>query len=204
MVIEGSKILRAPRADVWRALNDPAFLQRAIPGCRTVTRISDSELALGLSAAVGPIKTSFDSRLTIGDVVEQHSYVLSGQGDAGPAGSATGTVRVVLDDVDGGTRLDYSAETQISGRVAQLGTRLIDSAARKFSEEFFANVARLLAPPASADARVPSADTLPGPAAPPATGASTAASDLAGLGWRLALGCAVGSCAGTLVAGLLR
>lgn len=202
MLIEGSKTLASPREEVWRALNDPDFLRRSIPGCRQVKAVSPDELEVGLTVAVGPIKANFDTRLQIRDVQELESYVLQGSGSAGAAGSGSGTVRVALSDIPGGTRLDYSAETEISGRVAQLGARMIDSTARRFAEEFFANISRILNPPAAGiDA---SAKGQGAPSAMDVGRSDTAAQSAGGwpasLAWKLALGCAVGSFLGNLAA----
>lgn len=198
MLIEGSKTLAAPRAAVWKALNDPELLRLTIPGCREVAELAPGKLEIGLSAAVGPIKTSFNVELDKLDVVELESYTLRGKGSAGAAGSASGAVRVALSDIDQGTLLTYAAETEISGKVAQLGARLIDAAARRFSEEFFANIARRLGPAATAGASpTPSASSARAVPAPHEPAAATALSRLA---WKLALGCGVGSFLGSLAA----
>jgi carbon monoxide dehydrogenase subunit G len=217
MLIEGTKILGVPRDAVWRALNDPVFLQTVIPGCRRVAEPSPGQLVMELGAAVGPIKANFAVEAQKLEVVEGESYVLAGKGSAGVAGAASGRARLRLSDVPGGTQLDYSAETEITGRVAQLGARMIDSTARKFSEEFFANVARAMAgdaPKSRADAVSPATApaafaTRASPVAPGAVQASggidAALGRLAldGIVWRLALGCAAGSFVGTLVAAIV-
>jgi len=206
MLIEGSKTLASPREEVWRALNDPDFLSRSIPGCRQVKALSPDELEVGLTVSVGPIKANFDTRLQIRDVQERESYVLQGSGSAGAAGSGSGTVRVALSDIPGGTQLDYSAETEISGRVAQLGARMIDSTARRFAEEFFANISRMLNPPAPA---VDASAKWRGRSSEPDAASSGAAAQIAArwpasLAWKLALGCAVGSFLGNLAAAWVR
>lgn len=220
MLIEGTKILALPRAEVWRALNDPAFLQSVIPGCRKVAEPAPGQLVMALTAAVGPIKASFDVEMQKLEVVAPESYVLAGRGSAGVAGSASGRARLRLTEVQGGTQLDYSAETEITGRVAQLGARMIDSTARKFSEEFFANVARAMggygaqpqpgsetdAPPAAAGIQavglIPQspAGVIAAPAVPDALNTVISRLMLDGLAWRLALGCAAGSFVGMLAA----
>ena len=218
MQIEGSKILALPRADVWRALNDPAFLQTVVPGCRRAAEPQPGKLQMELGAAVGPIKVNFNVELTKLEVRAPESYVLQGGGSGGVAGSATGRVQVRLSEVPGGTQLDYSAQTEVTGRIAQLGSRLIDGAARKFSEEFFANVARAMAPGAAAqrgsEEHPSSATALAAPSiasvAAPATHALPVVQlapdgrlGLDGLAWRMAIGCAAGSFVGTIVATLL-
>lgn len=211
MLIEGTKILALPRERVWQALNDPAFLQATVPGCRRVAEPRPDELEMELTSAVGPIKVHFNVEVKKLDVVAPESYVLQGGGSGGVAGSATGRVQVRLTEVQGGTQLDYAAQTEITGRIAQLGSRLIDSTARKFSEEFFANVARTLAGGGArttaepAPASVPSSSSIAPVAAAPASGALPVVGPLAldGIAWRVALGCAAGSFVGTVVAMLL-
>lgn len=223
MLIEGTKVLPMPRAQVWEALNDPAFLQSVIPGCRRVAEPTPGQLRMELTAAVGPIKANFEVEARKVDVVAPQSFVLEGRGSAGVAGSATGRARLLLTEVEGGTQLDYSAETEITGRVAQLGARMIDSTARKFSEEFFANVGRALSPgstptatPAEATAHVPAREpvanartqgnshAVPMPVpSPDALSGALARLVVDGLAWRLALGCAAGSFTGLLAAAAL-
>jgi len=219
MLIEGTKILALAREDVWRVLNDPAFLQSVIPGCRRVAEPAPGQLTMELTAAVGPIRANFDVEVQKLEVIAPESYVLAGRGSAGMAGSASGRVRLRLSDVPGGTQLDYSAETEITGRVAQLGARMIDSTARKFSEEFFANVARAMGdgvPPAAiSKSNAPGTrPAIASPAQPNAVaparvdlteGLNAAIGRLAldGIVWRLALGCAAGSFVGALVAAVV-
>lgn len=207
MRMEGIRILALPREEVWRALNDTAFLARTVPGCSKAEETAPGELKMALTSSVGPIRVSFDAALRRLEVRAPESYVLEGGGSAGVAGSATGRVSVRLQDVPGGTQLHYEAQTEITGRIAQLGARLIDSTARKFAEEFFANVARELSggTPA-ATASVPHGHAAPAAApTPPVAPAGTPDWRLAldGLAWRLALGCAAGSFGGTLAAVLL-
>jgi hypothetical protein len=210
MRIDGTKILALPRDEVWRALNDTAFLARTVPGCSRAEETSPGDITMALTCAVGPIRVNFDAKLRRLEVKAPESYVLEGGGSAGVAGSATGRVRVQLQEVPGGTQLHYEAQTEITGRIAQLGARLIDSTARKFAEEFFANVVRELsgaAPAAMASAPVAApAAALTAPAAasvaPPVAGPDWRLA-LDGLAWRVALGCAAGSFVGTLVATLL-
>jgi hypothetical protein len=232
MLIEGTKILALPREEVWKALNDPAFLQSSIPGCRRVTEPQPDNLAMELTSSVGPIKVNFTVEVKKLEVNAPESYVLEGSGSGGVAGSATGRVHVRLVEVEGGTQLEYSATTEITGRIAQLGSRLIDSTARKFSEEFFSNVVKamsrgrgtsqqipdaLAAAPGSANATgsnhpSPAIPAQPSAAAPPASYPTTGHPAmeamawrlaLDGFAWRLAIGCAVGSCIGTVAAMLL-
>ncbi|MBN9427727.1 MAG: carbon monoxide dehydrogenase subunit G [Burkholderiales bacterium] len=204
MNIEGSKTIAADRQTVWQALNDPAFLQRAIPGCSRLVERSPQALEATISTSLGPIRAGFDVQLEKRDVIEGRAWSLHGGGSAGAIGSASGVVNVTLEDLPGGTQLNYVAQTEITGRLAQLGTRLIDSTARRFSEEFFSNASRLLAEgaagkPASATgaavagAHAPHIDRLAAPSA--SHGASP---------WRLMLASAIGAFLGAFAALWLR
>ena len=209
MRIDGTKILALPRDEVWRALNDTAFLARTVPGCSKAEETSPGELTMALTSAVGPIRVNFDARLRRLEVKAPETYVLEGGGSAGVAGSATGRVRVNLQEVPGGTQLHYEAQTDITGRIAQLGARLIDSTARKFAEEFFANVVRELSGDTPAAAAAPAHRAAPSVGAPAAVAMTPPAHApdwrlaLDGLSWRLALGCGAGSFIGTQAAVLL-
>lgn len=198
MLIEGNKILPASRQEVWQSLNDTDFLRQCIPGCRSVVDAGNGRLDVQLTFSIGPIKANFTAEAQKKDVVELSSYVLEGKGSAGPAGAGAGTIHVQLHDVANGCQLDYSVETQVSGRMAQLGSRMIDGAARRFSEEFFANAAALLggevAPVAVASTTTSQRKGTVGAQAstlPPALAA--------GLAWKLAMGCGVGALLGTLL-----
>jgi len=198
MNIEGSKIVPAPRSEVWAAFNDPAFLQRVLPGCREIQVASPEELDVRLSVSVGPVTANFKSRLEKFDVREGQSYALRGEGNAGPAGAAHGVLRVELQDVDGGTRVAYSSDVQITGKLGQLGSRLVESVARRYSEDFFRRaVAELSAEPQRAD-------VVPVLAAPVPAMAGAPSAALAGLGWKLAIACALGSFVGTFLAHWIR
>ncbi|MCD0506056.1 CoxG family protein, partial [Bordetella petrii] len=154
MLIEGTKILAADRGTVWNALNDPAFLQATLPDCKSLSADGDDSYTAVMVSAIGPVKATFQIAFRREVETPMQAYALVGQGDAGVAGSAQGRMRIALADIDGGTQLSYSAETTINGRIAQLGSRLIDSAARKFSERFFQNVQRRLAPHEAAETGV--------------------------------------------------
>ncbi len=202
MMIDGAKILPIPRAQVWTALNDTAFLQRTIPECRSLSETADGAYRSTIAVGVGPIRANFDVSFTKTIDVPSERFTLAGQGGAGMAGAASGSVAVTLSDVEGGTLLSYAASTEISGKFAQLGARMIDGAARKFSEQFFANVQKELGakPAGSPGAATPAAGAPAMPAATVAAASSTA-------GWPaywLPIGCAIGCFAGTFCANLLR
>jgi hypothetical protein len=130
----------APPQVVWDALNDPRVLQACIPGCQAVTKHSETELDATILAKVGPVKASFEAKLSLSDLRPPAHYVLSGQSKAA-AGFAHGTAEVDLAEDAGDTVLRYRAEVKVGGKLAQVGSRLIDGTARKLSEAFFANLA---------------------------------------------------------------
>lgn len=200
MIIDGAKTLALARAEVWAALDDIAFLQKTIPECRSLTRTPQGEHHAMMAVGVGPIRANFDVSFTKTIAVPLERFTLTGKGGAGMAGSASGSVAVTLSDLEGGTLLTYSAETEVSGKLAQLGSRMIDGAARKFSEQFFSNVQREL----GAARTVPAA----GPTAVADRGTVAQAAPVAGssrwpLYW-IVIGCAAGSFLGTFCANLLR
>ena len=204
MQIEGTKILALPRADVWRALNDAAFLQATVPGATRVSEPTPDRLEMELTSSVGPIKVNFSARVQRLDVLAPESLVLQGAGSGGVAGSATGRVLVRLTEISGGTQLSYNAQTEITGRIAQLGARLIDSTARKFSEEFFANVAHKLSQPATTQSTA-TVEPVVAASLPPSPSFDGNGWKLAldGVAWRVAMGAAGGTFVGALTAGLL-
>src|ERR1700682_5073348 len=135
----------------WRALNDPEVLKACIAGCESVERVSDHEYRMTMTARVGPVSARFTGRITMTDVVAPTSYTLSFEGQGGAAGFAKGEARVALADNKPGTRIDYQVKAQVGGKLAQIGSRLIDGAAAKVADDFFARFAdRLGGPPPAA------------------------------------------------------
>lgn len=139
MNITGEFHIPAPRTQVWEALNDPEVLKECLPGCESMEKESDTELTARLHARVGPVSSRFTTKLALSDVNPPVSYVISGEGKGGAAGFARGGAEVFLEEVGDGTVLRYQAEVKVGGKLAQVGSRLIDGTARKLSEEFFAN-----------------------------------------------------------------
>jgi carbon monoxide dehydrogenase subunit G len=142
--IAGQRILPVDRERAWSALTDPGFLRSAIPGCESVERTTPEHYRVVMSAALGPLKARFQGRLDLEDVVVAERYRMRFEGEGAAAGFARGTANVVLTDDEGGTRLDYEAQAQVGGRIAQVGSRLMDPAARKFIEDFFTALERLI------------------------------------------------------------
>ncbi|SFI47054.1 SRPBCC family protein [Albimonas pacifica] len=138
MELTGERIIRADRATVWAALNDPEVLRACIPGCERLEKLSETEMEAEVTQKVGPVKAKFKGNVTLEDVRPAEGYLLSGEGKGGAAGFAKGGARVALEDHPDGTRLTYTAEARVGGKLAQLGSRLIDGFARKMADEFFA------------------------------------------------------------------
>lgn len=145
MEIQGEKILGVPRADVWRALNDPAVLQRCLAGCDTFEADGENKYRVAMQAAVGPVRARFAGKLQLRDVVAPTSYALAFEGSGGVAGFGKGTAQVVLHDASEGTRLQYIAQAQVGGRLAQVGARLIDGVTRRMADDFFSRFVNELA-----------------------------------------------------------
>ena len=136
MNLEGAFVVARPADEVWAALNDPAVLARAIPGCETLTS-TDAGYDATIVLKVGPVKARFSGQVTIAEARAPERLVLSGEGSGGVAGFARGEAGVDLLPVAGGTEVRYTAEVAIGGKLAQLGNRLIASTARKLAEQFF-------------------------------------------------------------------
>jgi carbon monoxide dehydrogenase subunit G len=165
MDMTGEYRIPASRDQVWAALNDADTLKASLPGCETLERISDREFAATVVAKVGPVKAKFNGNVTLSNLNPPESYTISGEGKGGAAGFAKGGADVRLIEEGEVTVLTYVAKADVGGKLAQLGSRLIDGTARKMADEFFDNFARQVAPPAP---EVP-AEPMPAPkpAAPP-------------------------------------
>ena len=159
MEMNGSRTVPADIETTWRALNDPDVLKACIAGCESVERVSDHEYRMTMTARVGPVSARFTGRITMTDVVAPTSYTLSFEGQGGAAGFAKGEARVALADNNPGTRIDYQVKAQVGGKLAQIGSRLIDGAAAKVADDFFARFADRLGGPSPAAA----GDAVPAP-----------------------------------------
>ncbi len=138
MDMKGSRVVPTDVDTTWRALNDPEVLRVCIPGCESIDRVSDTEYRLAMTARVGPVSARFSGRLLLADLVAPQSYTLRFEGQGGAAGFANGTARVALAPAESGTRIDYAVNAQVGGKLAQIGSRLIDGAAAKLAGDFFA------------------------------------------------------------------
>lgn len=173
MDMTGSQILPVAQQIAWDALNDADMLKTSIPGCEELTRTSDTEFSAVVNAALGPVKARFKAKLTLCEVDAPNAYTIRFDGQGGVAGFGKGEAKVTLSPEGGHTRLDYAAKASVGGKLAQIGSRLVDSAAKKLAEEFFAkftaelanrnpaaqggSAAELAAPPVPNDGTEPSA-----------------------------------------------
>ena len=157
--MSGEYRIPASQAEVWKALNDPDILQRAIPGCRRIGRVSDTELTATVVAKFGPVKALFSGRVTLSDLDPPHGYTITGEGQGGAAGFGKGSAKVSLSEDAGETLLRYVAEVQVGGKLAQIGQRLVGSAAKKTADDFFADFAAAV----TAEAPAPEAPAAPVP-----------------------------------------
>lgn len=150
MDINGTYVIPANRETVWKAINDAAVLKECIPGCEELGPQSDGDgFDARVVAKIGPVKATFRGSVAFENVVEASSYTIVGEGKGGIAGFAKMTSDVLLEDAEGGTRLSYTAKAQLGGKLAQLGSRLIEGTARKYADDFFANLNERLSHPAA-------------------------------------------------------
>lgn len=163
MQITGTNIIAAPGHMVWSALNDPEVLRRCLPGCESVERTSAEDFKIVMTASVGPLKARFNGKLRMTDARPPTDCVLQFEGQGGAMGFGKGTSTVSLREVPEGTELTYTAEAQVGGKLAQVGSRLIDGVARKMSDDFFKAFRNQVAPPETA-AAAPAAQVTAAPA----------------------------------------
>jgi uncharacterized protein len=145
MKMTGSQTIPAPRAVVWKGLNDPSVLQKCIPGCDKITAISPTNFKATMVAKVGPVKATFSGEVHLTEIDAPKSYRISGQGEGGFAGFANGGATVKLTEISATeTLMDYDVDAQIGGKLAMLGSRLIDSTAQSLATQFFTKFATLM------------------------------------------------------------
>ncbi len=147
MKMSGTRQLQASREEVWRTLNDVEVLKRCIPGCQALEQVADDKLKATVGLKIGPINAKFTGDVELSDLDPPNSYRISGSGKGGAAGSASGGANVALGDKDGGTELSYDVDARVSGKIAQLGARLIDATAASLANKFFDNLAAEFKPP---------------------------------------------------------
>ena len=144
MILEGDTLIPADRRTVWQALNDPEMLRACIPGCQSLEKLSDTEFTSSVRAAIGPVSATFGAKITLTEIEPDRGYTITGEGKGGAAGFARGKARVDLHDEAGGTRLRYGADVNVGGKLAQVGSRLIQGTAKKLSEQFFGSLSEAL------------------------------------------------------------
>lgn len=195
MDMSGEYRIPAPREAVWAGLNDPEILKQSIPGCDDLNKVSDTEMTAKVTAKVGPVRATFSGKVTLSNIQPPQSYTITGEGQGGAAGFAKGGADVELVEDGDGTLLKYAVKSTVGGKLAQIGSRLIDSTAKKMANDFFqrfadAVVAKHGGAPAAAmaafepeKAAAPSVDSAPVPVPPPAPAATAEKKGLSPLAW---------------------
>ncbi len=174
MDLTGEYRIAATRDAVWRALNDTDVLRRSIPGCEEIEKLSDTEFTAKVAVKIGPVSARFGGKVTLADLDPPNGYRIAGEGQGGAAGFAKGgaTVKLAPDETGQGTILSYAVQASVGGKIAQIGSRLIDGASRKLADEFFGRFTAIVAAEAAAAPGAAAAAALP---AEPAPGPSAAA-----------------------------
>ncbi|TRZ65362.1 MAG: carbon monoxide dehydrogenase [Rhodocyclaceae bacterium] len=198
MKLHGEQLIRAPRLRVWDALNDPQILAKCIPGCEEVNKLSDSEFDVRIMARIGPVRARFSGRMAMSDSVAPASCTLAFEGSGGAAGTANGQSKVTLESEGESTRLQYSVNAALGGKLGQVGGRLVEASAKKLADDFFRAFSEQLAPQdITATSREADATVAPPATAPVVAGTTSSGF---GAGWEgelqrffwLALGCGIG------------
>jgi len=145
MEMTGEQLIHASQATTWAALNDPEILKACIPGCESIEKSGDNEYTVQMTARVGPVSAKFKGRMTLLNIQAPNSYSIAFEGQGGVAGFAKGSADVALSSEGHDTRLAYKAKANVGGKLAQIGSRLVDSAAQKTAREFFDNFNSALA-----------------------------------------------------------
>jgi len=159
MELSNTRTVPLPRPVVWAALNDPAVLKDCLPGCESLEPDGEHAWRVVMAARVGPVSARFNGRMSMADIQEPETYTLQFDGQGGAAGFARGDARVTLKPLPGDqTEMSYVAKAQIGGKLAQIGSRLVDGAAAKMADDFFARFVTRAAGPAASTA---AADVMP-------------------------------------------
>jgi len=221
MEITGTQHIPALRQTVWSALNDPTVLKQCLPGCESVEQISPQEFRVVVATAIGPLRARFNGTLRMTEADPPQSCVMVFEGQGGAVGFGKGSSSVTLRETPEGTELTYSAKAQVGGKLAQVGSRLIDSVARKMSDDFFKAFRAQLVPETASGPAAGQAAPERSRAVPNASAVTSAPLAVPGLsrasgvlpaqhganntimvpGWWLAVACVLG--AGATLAGAL-
>ena len=143
MKLSGSYQINLEKQKVWEALNNPEILKQAIPGCEEFTKNSDTQFTAKATNKIGPFNASFTGDIELGDLDPPNSYKISGSGNS-PVGFASGEATVKLEDYENGTKLIYEVQANVGGKIAQVGSRLIDMTAKKMADIFFGKFSKLI------------------------------------------------------------
>ena len=137
MDMKGEQLIPAPQVDVWKALNDPAVLRSCVPGCESIDPVGPNEYMVLMVARVGPVSAKFKGKLNLSNMNPPHSYSIAFEGQGGVAGFAKGGADVSLVAEGHATKLAYKVKANVGGKLAQIGSRLVDAAANKVANDFF-------------------------------------------------------------------
>ena len=139
MEMSGEQLVPASQQDTWNALNDPAMLKQCVPGCESIEPIGENQYQVLMVARVGPVSAKFKGKLSLSDIRPPSSYSIAFEGQGGAAGFAKGGAQVRLSSENESTRLAYDVKANVGGKLAQIGSRLVDAAAKKVADDFFRN-----------------------------------------------------------------
>jgi len=151
MKMSDARYIKADRATVWAALLSPDVLKECVPGAQEVIGTADEGFEATVVQKVGPVKATFKGMVTVSNIVEMESLTLTGEGKGGAAGYAKGGANVRLEDCEAGTRLIYDVEANVGGKLAQLGSRIVDGFAKKMADQFFTRFEEVVGAPNADD-----------------------------------------------------
>lgn len=151
MQMSDSREIKASPEAVWAAILNPEVLRECIPGCTEVTGSPAEGFEASVTQKVGPVKATFKGAVSLSDIIEGRQVTISGEGKGGPAGFAKGGAKVMLEPVEAGTKLSYEVEAHVGGKLAQLGSRIIDGFAKKMADDFFTRFQETVEGPAEGD-----------------------------------------------------
>ena len=138
MEMSGEERIPATQGETWAALNDPEILKACVPGCESIERVAQNEYQVLMAARIGPVSAKFKGKLALSELNPPHSYAIAFEGQGGAAGFGKGSAQVQLAPEGEGTLLTYQVKANVGGKLAQIGSRLVDAAAKKISQDFFA------------------------------------------------------------------
>jgi len=144
MDFAGRYVVPAPPETVWAAINDPDILKACIPGCQSMSKVDATHFEAAVMLKIGPVKATFKGKVGLEELDPPRRCVLKGEGQGGVAGFARGEAEVLLAAENGGTSLSYTAKANVGGKLAQIGQRLVDGAAKQLADEFFAKFAAVV------------------------------------------------------------